>query len=79
MCAMRLENVKRVVYVSVQDADKAAWLPHFGGKVGVEEAVRRSGIPFTILRPNNFYQNDYCSRTCCCSTASTRSRSAAPA
>jgi uncharacterized protein YbjT (DUF2867 family) len=58
-CAMRLENVKRVVYVSVQDADKAAWLPHFGGKVGVEEAVRRSGIPFTILRPNNFYQNDY--------------------
>jgi uncharacterized protein YbjT (DUF2867 family) len=59
MCAMRLENVKRVVYVSVQDADKAAWLPHFGGKVGVEEAVRRSGIPFTILRPNNFYQNDY--------------------
>lgn len=58
VCAMRLERVKRVVYVSVQDADKAAWLPHFGGKVGVEEAIKRSGIPFTILRPNNFYQND---------------------
>jgi uncharacterized protein YbjT (DUF2867 family) len=59
VCALREENVKRLVYVSVQDADKAAWLPHFGGKVGVEEAVRRSGIPATILRPNNFYQNDY--------------------
>jgi uncharacterized protein YbjT (DUF2867 family) len=59
VCAMREENVKRLVYVSVQDADKAAWLPHFGGKVGVEEAVKRSGIPYTILRPNNFYQNDY--------------------
>jgi len=59
VCAMRLESVKRLVYVSVQDADVAAWLPHFGGKVGVEEAVRKSGIPFTILRPNNFYQNDY--------------------
>lgn len=59
VCAMRLERVKRVVYVSVQDADKAAWLPHFGGKVGVEEAIKRTGIPFTILRPNNFYQNDY--------------------
>ena len=58
VCAMRLERIKRVVYVSVQDADKAAWLPHFGGKVGVEEAIKRSGIPFTILRPNNFYQND---------------------
>ena len=33
--------------------------PHFGSKVGVEAALRRSGIPFTILRPNNFYQNDY--------------------
>jgi uncharacterized protein YbjT (DUF2867 family) len=59
VCALREENVKRLVYLSVQDADKAAWLPHFGGKVGVEEAVKRSGIPYTILRPNNFYQNDY--------------------
>jgi len=58
VCAMREEKVERLVYVSVQHADKAAWLPHFGGKVGVEEAVRKSGVPFTILRPNNFYQND---------------------
>jgi uncharacterized protein YbjT (DUF2867 family) len=56
---MREAGVKRVVYMSVQDADKAAWLPHFGAKAGIEEAVRRSGIPFTILRPNNFFQNDY--------------------
>ena len=55
---MRLAGVKRVVYLSVQDADKAAWLPHFGSKVGVEAALRVSAVPFTILRPNNFYQND---------------------
>jgi uncharacterized protein YbjT (DUF2867 family) len=59
VCALREEKIKRLVYLSVQDADKAAWLPHFGGKVGVEQAVRKSGVPFTILRPNNFYQNDY--------------------
>jgi uncharacterized protein YbjT (DUF2867 family) len=59
ICAMRLERLRRLVYVSVHHADVAAWLPHFGGKVGVEEAVRKCGIPFTILRPNNFYQNDY--------------------
>src|ERR1700736_6711675 len=35
---MRLANVKRVVYLSVHHADKAAWLPHFGSKIGVEEA-----------------------------------------
>ncbi len=52
-------GVKRVVYLSVQDADTAAWLPHFGSKVGVEEAIKRSGVAYTILRPNNFYQNDY--------------------
>jgi uncharacterized protein YbjT (DUF2867 family) len=56
---MRLAKVKRIVYLSVHHAEKAAWLPHFGGKVGVEAALKVSGIPFTILRPNNFYQNDY--------------------
>lgn len=57
--AMRDAGVKRIVYLSVQDADKAPWLPHFGSKVGVEAALRASGIAFTILRPNNFFQNDY--------------------
>jgi uncharacterized protein YbjT (DUF2867 family) len=59
VCGLRGENVKRLVYVSVHHADQAPWLPHFGGKLGVEEAVRKSGVPSTILRPNNFYQNDY--------------------
>ena len=56
---MRLAQVKRIVYLSVHHAEKAAWLPHFGAKVGVEAGLKVSGIPFTILRPNNFYQNDY--------------------
>ncbi|HXW07890.1 MAG TPA: NmrA family NAD(P)-binding protein [Vicinamibacterales bacterium] len=60
--AMREVGVPRVVYLSVQNADGAAWLPHFGAKVGIETAIRRSGIPHTILRPNNFYQNDYWAR-----------------
>jgi uncharacterized protein YbjT (DUF2867 family) len=56
---MREAGVSRVVYVSVHDVHKAPWLPHFGGKLGVEQALKGSGIPFTILRPNNFHQNDY--------------------
>jgi uncharacterized protein YbjT (DUF2867 family) len=56
---MRLDGVKKVVYLSVHHADGAAHLPHFGSKVGVEEAIKRSGLAYTILRPNNFYQNDY--------------------
>jgi uncharacterized protein YbjT (DUF2867 family) len=59
VCALRHTRPQRVVYLSVQNADGAAWLPHFGAKVGIEEALKRSGLPYTILRPNNFYQNDY--------------------
>ena len=54
----RFGAVKKLVYLSVQDVDKAPHLPHFGAKIPVEAAIRASGIPFTILRPNNFFQND---------------------
>lgn len=56
--AARIARLKRLVYMSVQDLDKAPWLPHFGGKIGVEAGVKASGAAWTILRPNNFYQND---------------------
>jgi uncharacterized protein YbjT (DUF2867 family) len=59
LTAMRTAGVKRVVYVSVHHVDQAPWLPHFGSKVGVEAALKKSGLDYTILRPNNFYQNDY--------------------
>lgn len=55
----RLAGVKRVVYMSVQGADDAPHLPHFGSKVGVEAGLKSSRFEWTILRPNNFYQNDY--------------------
>src|SRR6185503_17253034 len=51
-------GVKRVVYLSVQDAERAVHLPHFGSKVPVEMAIQASGLAGVILRPNNFYQND---------------------
>jgi uncharacterized protein YbjT (DUF2867 family) len=54
----RMAGVKKVVYMSVQDAHKAPHLPHFGAKLPVEAALKASGLPFTILRPNNFFQND---------------------
>lgn len=55
----RLAGVKKIVYLSVHHLDRAVYLPHFGGKLPIELAIKASGIPYTILRPNNFYQNDY--------------------
>ncbi len=51
-------GVRKVVYLSVQAADEALHIPHFGSKVVIEMALARSGIDHTILRPNNFFQND---------------------
>jgi uncharacterized protein YbjT (DUF2867 family) len=51
-------GAKRIVYLSVHHLDRAPHLPHFGGKIAVEAAVMKSGMEWTILRPNNFYQND---------------------
>lgn len=55
----RMAGVKKVVYVSVHGVEGAPHLPHFGAKIAVETALRASGLRYTILRPNNFYQNDY--------------------
>jgi uncharacterized protein YbjT (DUF2867 family) len=51
-------GAKRIVYLSVHLLDQAPHLPHFGGKIAVEAAVMKSGMEWTIVRPNNFYQND---------------------
>lgn len=59
-----LEEAKRagtrhIVYLSVHEVEKGPHLPHFASKMGVEAALKESGIPYTILRPNNYYQNDH--------------------
>lgn len=56
--AMRGTGVKHVVYMSVHQVDTAPWLPHFGAKVGIEAALKASGLAYTILRPDFFFQND---------------------
>lgn len=54
----RRSGTEHVVYLSVHDVDRGPHIPHFAGKVAIEEALRASGLGHTILRPNNFYQND---------------------
>jgi uncharacterized protein YbjT (DUF2867 family) len=55
----RMAGVERLAYLSVHNVDAAPHLPHFGSKIAVEIALKASGIPWTILRPNHYYQNDY--------------------
>jgi uncharacterized protein YbjT (DUF2867 family) len=52
-------GVKKVVYLSVPAIEDAPHLPHIGSKMAIEYAIKKTGIPYTILRPNSFFQNDY--------------------
>jgi NAD(P)H dehydrogenase (quinone) len=49
-------GVERVVYHSVA-APYAPLMPHHVGKARAEDAVRRSGLPWTILQPCAYVQN----------------------
>lgn len=56
---MRMAGVTRIAYMSVHNLEQALHLPHFGSKLPIEAVLKTSGISWTILRPNNFFQNDY--------------------
>jgi uncharacterized protein YbjT (DUF2867 family) len=56
--AAKAAKVKKIVYLSVFMPEGSEKIPYFRSKLPVEKAVRESGIAYTILRPNNFFQND---------------------
>ena len=55
--AKRLK-VKHIVYHSVFRVDHFKDVPHFASKLAIENALREFDVPFTIIRPNYFSQND---------------------
>ncbi len=56
--AAKAAGARHIVYLSVVMPPGSEVIPHFASKIPVEQAVQSSGIPWTILRPNNFFQND---------------------
>lgn len=56
--AAREAGVGRAVYQSVAMPEGSLHIPHFASKVPIERELQRSGMEWTILRPNNVFQND---------------------
>lgn len=56
--AARDAGCSKVVFISVKLSDAAMNVPHYASKVAIEEAIRKSGMTYTILRPDFFFQND---------------------
>jgi uncharacterized protein YbjT (DUF2867 family) len=52
------QKLKQIVYHSVFKVDKFKDVPHFASKLAIESALLEFDLPFTIIRPNYFYQND---------------------
>jgi uncharacterized protein YbjT (DUF2867 family) len=51
-------GLKHVTYLSVFKVNEFRDVPHFASKLAVESALREFGVPYTILRPGYYIQND---------------------
>jgi uncharacterized protein YbjT (DUF2867 family) len=51
-------KLKHIVYHSVFKVEHFKDVPHFASKLAIESALREFEMPFTIIRPNYFFQND---------------------
>jgi uncharacterized protein YbjT (DUF2867 family) len=51
-------KLSHIVYHSVFRVEHFKDVPHFASKFAIESAIREFGVPFTIIRPNYFFQND---------------------
>ncbi len=56
--AAKAAGVGRIVYLSAYMPKGSEIIPYYRTKVPVEKAVKESGMAYTILRPNDFFQND---------------------
>jgi uncharacterized protein YbjT (DUF2867 family) len=57
--AAKAAGVKRIVFLSIHDVEKVPEAPHFLAKIRIQEAIERSGLRYTFVMPNNFYDNDH--------------------
>ena len=53
--AAKRAGVRRIVHVSVANADAASPFPYFRGKAQTEDALRVSGLSYAIVRPTLVY------------------------
>ncbi len=57
--AAKVAGVEHIVFLSVQNPGGEPAVPHSRTKLPIEQAIKDSGIAYTILRPNFFNQTDH--------------------
>ena len=51
-------KLSHIVYHSVFRVEHFKDVPHFASKLAIESAIQEFDVPYTIIRPNYFFQND---------------------
>lgn len=59
VAAARQAGVRRLVYMSIHRLESALHIPHFGSKKPIQDAIAASGLEYTFIQPNNFFQVDH--------------------
>lgn len=57
--AAKSAGITKLVYLSVPMPAGSENIPHFRSKLAIEQAIKQASFDYTLLRPNNFFQNDY--------------------
>jgi uncharacterized protein YbjT (DUF2867 family) len=60
--AARRAGIERLVFQSIFRAVEAPAIPHFASKVRILDRIRESGLPWAVVSPSSFYQNDVAMR-----------------
>ncbi len=50
-------NIRHFVYTSVAPAEMHTGIPHFESKLIIEKHIKSIGIPYTIIRPSELFEN----------------------
>jgi len=57
LAAAKTAGVRHLVYSSVASADQSTGIPHFDSKFEIEQQIKASAVPSTIVAPVYFMEN----------------------
>jgi uncharacterized protein YbjT (DUF2867 family) len=58
IAAAKEARLEHLVFHSIHNVERAPHIPHFRSKIEIIEGLKEAGIRYTLISPNNFFQND---------------------
>lgn len=58
VAAAKRAGVRHLVFLSAHGVERAPHIPHFKSKIEIQQALRNSGMAFTLIMANTLFQND---------------------